>query len=622
MGSAAEIYNRIFSLDCIDDNNYYIELNGKQIDTIQLTEPTIKVGKLLVSKGERSDNYAIPDRQSYRIPLVKINDVIIEQTQITNFTLDYSSFIPTVCVEFVDIKNQMLSVNSMKDGSIIRIYIGGLGDESYYKPIRQDFLVTDIKKITGGNQNLGDVIQYKVSGKLNVPIGYKKESWSNSECTSQQELFNLAVYTGLGYATNFDRGTNDSMQWRSMPNTNYFDFMKDITSHACYSPNTFFTSFIDQYYVLNFVECHSLLSHGGSKSDKPAIIYRNVQHNLDVVDKDGNKKELNIDTGTQPKNEKEKDEKKFRNAAQYLTDYFISNNEYYNGWTNYIEEYVELSNGSSSTTDGYRRNIGYCDSNVGNWGISNVKFSIPPIDNLKRESDTQKIMSLDELKKELYIPINLVQTNNSDYVSNEDEINNINDTQSFTFLGNVDTSNTYKLYYFAKEQNDFQMNCLKKCGLKIKLQNYNPSIAKFSRIWVDIYDKHKTSNVEISKFKDVENKTLYDKYKQYHNDNIINFEDEGEGLTKFNNKETNKSLGNSKYNRGLSGWYVVTELKYTFDRNNVRLNTILVLNRIEKKPLFKTEYNIAQKGIEKYKEDNIIEKIITDSDDYSYAMEE
>ena len=143
--------------------------------------------------------------------------------------------------------------------------------------------------------------------------------------------------------------------------------------------------------MLNFVECHSLLSHGGDKTDVPAMIYGNVQYNEDTISED---KSVNMafKYGEDDTNEN-KPGTRFNNPIQKQTYYYISNHECFNGWTNFIEEYVELSNGSYATSDGYRRNIGYSDSNPGNWGMNSVKFSIPPIDNLRRDADTQKIQS-------------------------------------------------------------------------------------------------------------------------------------------------------------------------------------------------------------------------------------
>ena len=64
-----------------------------------------------------------------------------------------------------------------------------------------------------------------------------------------------------------------------------------------------------------------------------------------------------------------------------------------------------------------------------------------------------------------------------------------------------------------------------------------------------------------------------------------------------------------KYNRSLSGWYVVTEIELEYDHNdnNIRMN--LTLNRIEYQPIFKSDYELAKKAVEIYKEHNLVEDI-------------
>ena len=70
-----------------------------------------------------------------------------------------------------------------------------------------------------------------------------------------QTLFNLSVWTGLGFSTNFSNDNAlDVMAWRNNENGTYFDFIADITEHECYSLNTFFKTFIDQYIVLIYTE--------------------------------------------------------------------------------------------------------------------------------------------------------------------------------------------------------------------------------------------------------------------------------------------------------------------------------------------------------------------------------
>lgn len=591
------LYSTIFPIGGVDDNNQYTELTGDKITSVQLVEPSLSVEEFLLMNKDLYDRDDLIDKYGYRIPMIYINDYRIKQIDICAFKLDYTGFLPTVSFDFVDSTNRILSTDVPKDGSLIKVYIGGHGDELYYKPLRQDFVLTSIRKIGGEHQNQGNVLKYRVYGKLNVPYGYRREAWSSGSCSAMQALFNTAVWTGLGFATNFTKtNTPDVMNWINTDTGTYFDFIESIAAHACYSPNTFFTSFIDQYNVLNFVECHSLLSHGGKKTDVPAMIYMCYPpYEVPKFDPDTEEKT----TENQLKLKTEIGETAMDNSQQKLSYYFITNNEKYNGWSNFIEEYHEITNSGSSLSDGFVANVRYTDSNDGGWGMSMCNFAIRPIDNLKREVATQNILSLeDEPTQDSYIPLNLMQVTNEGYLEDYANVDKIGDVQSFTNFGEVDTSNTFKQYYFAEVQNRYQMKCLKKCGLKVKLQNYNPSVTKFSRIWVDIYDKNIISNVVQSEVQSNDEGT-YKKVKELRNDNILQFADEAD-KDKW-----------GQYNRALSGWYVVTEISIDYDPDENNLNMNLLLNRIEYKPCFKHEYTRAKKAIDKYKEENTIEKILS-----------
>ena len=72
-----------------------------------ISEPNINVDELDISGTIYSSMGVVPDKISYTIPVVFINDFMIPQTNITNFCLDYSSFIPQVMVEFVDMKEKL-----------------------------------------------------------------------------------------------------------------------------------------------------------------------------------------------------------------------------------------------------------------------------------------------------------------------------------------------------------------------------------------------------------------------------------------------------------------------------------------------------------------------------------
>lgn len=591
------IFGKVFPND---DNNRYIDMPSEEISVIQYSEPSIKVEDLNTLGKSRATMGVNADKISYYIPVVYINDFMIPQTNITNFCLDYTSFVPQVMVEFVDISNEMLSTNIPKPGSHIKVFVGGHGDEKYYKPIRQDFVITNISKTNrtyGEYQNYpnsGNPIKYKFTGILNIPLLFRKMPWSSSKINARQAMFNISNLVGLGFATNFTTNSDvDVMRWVNTQNKSYSDFMKDITLHSCYSPYTFFTSFIDQYYVLNFVECRRLLSHGGEKDDLPQMIYNCIMPDMG-------------ESTEQPNEELNKGDQK-------VSYYFLTNSSEFKGWTNYIEEYYEINDGYSMMSDGFSKILSYSDKYGFHDLLSkNYQFLLTPIDNLKRD-ENKNIMSLpDVVSYDTYIPLNLRQTTNSTYTETQNMFDNPTAAESRLDLGEVDTSNNYPLYFYAAAQNNFQMKNLRKCGLSIRLQNYNPSITRYSRIWVDIYDMNQNSITQIRKNSDVE-KLPSSKMKEYlklKNENIISFpEDE----TKDNEYQV--------YNRSLSGWYVVTDMKISYNtvkdfKGNAykKLQTHLILNRIDYKPTFQSEYEMAKQAIEKYKNDNLSDDIMCGGD--------
>ena len=57
-----KLYTVIFPLGGVDDNNRYIELEGNQINTVQLIEPSLSVGELVLTKKETYDPSNMPDK--------------------------------------------------------------------------------------------------------------------------------------------------------------------------------------------------------------------------------------------------------------------------------------------------------------------------------------------------------------------------------------------------------------------------------------------------------------------------------------------------------------------------------------------------------------------------------
>ena len=583
-----------------DSNNNYINLKNHEVETLQLLEPQIKPSDISEKIAETYDIR----RTSYRIPIVYIDDYRIEQVYISSFELDYSSFVPTVSLEFLDAKNYMAGVYFPRDGSVIKIYIGGMGDEQYYKPIRQDFFITSFQSITRrSRQNYGEYMKYRVSGTLNVPYGFRKMSDSNDRISAMDALYKCAVDCGLGFATNFNEINHKcDTPWLNPCDRQFFDYMRDIAEHCFYSKYAFYTAFIDQYYVLNFVECHRLLSHGGDPTDTPALLYNMVQNVNE-------KKEV-----TEPVDESNLDTVNII-TGQEVSYYFLTNHSDFASKTNYIVEYYEINNGYTSMREGYSKHVCYpikgaglksieeknktyhgVDTNKDDISNGILDMDIYPIDNLiENETDVANLPY--ECKMDTYIPLNVAQVyaKIDRSVSSSDIYDAGSMSSSVTLTDVPDSENTFTLYPYAKIHNNYQMDCLKKCGLKVKLESYNPSISRFSRIWVDIYDTGDISNNIISRNSDATKDDILP---------FANSADEGYYYRFEYNSETGKydkvksatnfNFPKGTYNRSLSGWYVVTEMKIVLNKEKGMLQTMLTLNRIEYRPMQKSVYNRAR----------------------------
>ena len=78
-----------------------------------------------------------------------------------------------------------------------------------------------------------------------------------------------------------------------------------------------------------------------------------------------------------------------------------------------------------------------------------------------------------------------------------------------------------------------------------------------------------------------------------------------------NENMKNKNWPRGEFNRALSGWYVVTEIEIDYNPRDNNLNMNLLLNRIEYQPNFKSDYLLAKKAVDIYKNENTIENILS-----------
>ena len=116
------------------------------------------------------------------------------------------------------------------------------------------------------------------------------------------------------------------------------------------------------------------LVRGIVKENEATMIYVNTQQtNLIRNKKSGEKPDKILPHDVKKLNTKLSN---LVNSEQKLTYYFLSNNDFFVSWSNYIEEYTEITNGFTSITDGYRRHVYWSDNNMGDWGCRACEFFV------------------------------------------------------------------------------------------------------------------------------------------------------------------------------------------------------------------------------------------------------
>lgn len=238
-------------------------------------------------------------------PLVvisKLNENIsntISPNLIVYLKLFNSKFIPEIemlCYDDMGVLLEDLFPNDFD--VIISIFIKSTSENTF--PIRMDFVVTEFNPYKTSDTEK----KFLLKGVLNVQELFFNdwEAWNKS--TSFDVLKKIAKDTGLGFATNIEN-TNDAMTWIN-PADYYYVFIQNVTKRSYLNETSFFWSFIDFYYNLNFVNIEKELSENPNElqtlpspffsKDKNELLvdlYLSTDKNLSMTNKYIHKYNLN-----------------------------------------------------------------------------------------------------------------------------------------------------------------------------------------------------------------------------------------------------------------------------------------------------------------------------------------
>lgn len=529
-------------------------MKTKDCNILQITEPQVKLRKLDFEVGDVKDPQKTWDVTSmyFMIPYINVNGYKVQvEKQLRDFELRLTGIAPHCDFTFEDTYGDFKNKYYPRDLGTFSIYIASPGDKQKYKPIHIDFIITSI--FDNSDDNVGvfgeeeACTEYSLSGIINIP----KLILHNSNCiedTSFKTLLKIASDCELGFASNIE-STNDKQKWLNA-NDDYEDYIQTITNHSYINDECFMDSFIDQFYTLNFVEVDRLFTQEGKKDEiKDTTVYSKSMFR-DSADK---KSDQVNDEDTTP------DESSLGEKSNYEkeTYYHITNSLDDIDWTDSISTFSPITNSSNSIYDGYKKYVQYYD-------INNQEFVSEYVDGLNHNTP------------------GMLAINKGQIINGKVEDDLLNKLRTYTYYGSQDNDNVHKNYYWALQQNNFNIDQSSKSGLNVTLFMYNPSIQRYSRIWVDIYNQNTYTQEELKN--------------ESGDDDSKNAKIKSEVTPPDNSDSENTDSIKAVLNESLSGWYVVQDIVLSYDYPNHRLTEQLTLLRRENKPILRSDYSTDQEN--------------------------
>lgn len=405
-----------------------------------LNEPTLTVDDLIVDTTSRGvynarfpmvpigENLDQMKSIGLRFPMIVINGVTYKEEFVDALRIDSTGKYPTVSLKIKTEKQNFKVLGLPKDGDLISIFYRSGNDE--IKPIRCDF---DIVEMVYSSTE-----EVLLHGVLRVPTLFSDLSWSY-EGNSIETLQKFAQKMGLGFATN-ELKTDDKMNWVS-PNDPSEIFMDKVTRHSYKDESTFFESFIDHNYILNFINVRTQLSN-----DIENKINEGIYKFRDVI-------EANKLSPYYAKDE---------NHLVYTHPTLISNWHRVTIPEFKIIDYNIIENTSRvSLEDGYKKYVHTFDTNLNN------KFEAYTELINSKKSD-KFLLNKGRLSEEVY------------------RKQNRHSWEGITY--SLPYHNTHKFYTYANLHNKQNLQELEKMKLEVTLQRPNFNIHRYMSIPVILYE--------------------------------------------------------------------------------------------------------------------------------------
>jgi hypothetical protein len=407
-----------------------------------LTEPTIILDDIKGNTDEKTADEDIDNEKSpYKTvkqmgavaPAIQVNSKIFTGEEVTSMKIRTGGPLPECIASFMITDKSFYSRSFPKDGDVMSVFIRNKDD--LFKPIRNDYIITKVivSSQEGANEDAYDDIT--IVGVLHVP-GYSAIKCFSKKGTSMKALMQVATDLKLGFASN-EVDTADEQVW-ICPFDKTSDFISDVSNSAWKDDESFFHSFIDPFYYLNFVNVEPIF---GEKTE--------IEESL-MVDL------LTNDYGNDNVQAKETGKTVLTNWDEHAgTPFWIKKNELFNNSAD-----INLSNG-------YKRYIQYYDALIKE---NQILFVDPKTTN---GAEQDQVLLKGRPREDFYLEQIQGKWMGVQYGENGE--------------------NCHEKYNIAKVQNYQNLVHLDKMGLKITLQSINANLRLLQSVPVMLVIKRDTT---------------------------------------------------------------------------------------------------------------------------------
>lgn len=406
---------------------------------LTIVDPVIAPGKIELIDNESSGDFT-DQKSKYAnetsavgavAPFVQIGSNQIEIDEIKSFSLDLKDFIPKLQLSVKDQKGRLTHLEFPLDGDVITIYIRPPSSETN-NPIHLDFDIVNVSK-----SGQGDINTFNFNGVLKIPGIFKEICKSFKNETSYNHLIEVCEDLGLGFASNED-STSDSMT-RICAYDNYSKFIKDTIETSYLNEDSFFNSYIDPFYFMNFVNVNKQFSEEDIIEEfpvEPTRIPIDIQKGIET--------------------------------EEQLGPLVLSNSRNFAGSNIFITKFgLENNSANIWIKNGYKRYCQYFDQDLN-------EYSSEFMDPLTTEGSEQtKILLKGKAGDDFY-----------------------KDQVKYKYLGKQPSGefdNVHDNFQWAKILNHQNNQEIEKMILKIELEALNFNLYRYQRIPILIYD---TGNLE------------------------------------------------------------------------------------------------------------------------------